>query len=433
MDTMGRSFIRRFGAAVIPLSVLAACSDNEATDRGAVRAQPEPVDIVIYSHNAGDKEEWMKNYGNPIQEQFPHMRIKVVSGSDKGYNIKDLVATKAQVDIVIASTSSVFPILLENELQYDITQLIEKHKYDLNQLEPNLVETMRMIANGGMYGLPTNDNVVKIYYNKDLFDRFGVPYLKDGMTWDEVYDVAVRMTRVDNGISFRGLVMHLGSLLDLNQYSANPIDPKQRNVLFNTDDNWKNIVTNIDRFYKIPGNESAAGENPTNLFAKDRVAAMLVTYAQAIPTDFNWDMVQLPTFRELPGVGSQNISGYWFVANSSKHKDEAFRVIAYITSKPFQKSFAATTYGIKTVLKDKEAQQAIANAPFLKGKNINAIFPPNMAAPSFITEYHSLALTQLTAEVNQVIQGKVDINTALRNAAEKADKAIDAAKAAKQK
>jgi len=85
------------------------------------------------------------------------------------------------------------------------------------------------------------------------------------------------------------------------------------------------------------------------------------------------------------------------------------------------------------VLKDKEAQQAIANAPFLKGKNINAIFPPNMAAPSFITEYHSLALTQLTAEVNQVIQGKVDINTALRNAAEKADKAIDAAKAAKQK
>lgn len=429
---MTKSAVRRFGAAVIPAFMLVACSDHQAADSGTGKqAQTEQVEIVIYSHNAGDKEEWMRNYGNPIQEQFPHIKIKVVSGSDKGSNIKDLVATNSQVDIVIASTSSVFPILLENGLQYDITGLIEKYNYDLNQLEPNLVETMRMIANGGLYGLPTNDNVVKLYYNKDLFDRFGVPYLKDGMTWDEVYDVAVKTTRMDNGIPFRGLVMHLGSLLDLNQYSANPLDPKTGSVLFHSDDKWKKIVTNIDRFYKITGNESIAGENPTNLFAKDRTAAMLVTYAQSIPNDFNWDMVQLPTFRDLPGVGSQNISGYWFVANSSKHKDEAFQVIAYITSKPFQKKFASITYGIKTVLKDKEAQQAIANAPFLKGKHIEAIFPPKMAAPSIITEYHSLALSQLSAEVNQVIQGKVDMNTALRNATEKAEKAVAEAKAAK--
>ena len=33
-----------------------------------------------------------------------------------------------------------------------------------------------------------------IYYNKDLFDKAGVPYPKDGWTWEDFQDTAVKLT-----------------------------------------------------------------------------------------------------------------------------------------------------------------------------------------------------------------------------------------------
>src|SRR5690606_17655071 len=94
------------------------------------------------------------------------------------------------------------------DLQYDIEDLIKKHNYDLNRLEPGVVEGMRgLTASGKLYGLPTNDSgSLVVLYNRDLFDRFGQDYPVDMMTWDEIYQVAQRMTRVEDNVIYRGFI-----------------------------------------------------------------------------------------------------------------------------------------------------------------------------------------------------------------------------------
>jgi len=48
---------------------------------------------------------------------------------------------------------------------------------------------------GVQYSYPANVNADILIYNKSLFDRFGVPYPKQNITWDEFFELAKKMTR----------------------------------------------------------------------------------------------------------------------------------------------------------------------------------------------------------------------------------------------
>jgi len=50
------------------------------------------------------------------------------------------------------------------------------------------------VSNGRYYGFPRNVNAGAIWFNKDLFDKAGVPYPKPGWTWDELIATAKRLT-----------------------------------------------------------------------------------------------------------------------------------------------------------------------------------------------------------------------------------------------
>ena len=52
----------------------------------------------------------------------------------------------------------------------------------------------QMTIDGKIYGIPFRKDNNLIYYNKDLFDKAGVPYPEDGMTMAEYHELAARMT-----------------------------------------------------------------------------------------------------------------------------------------------------------------------------------------------------------------------------------------------
>lgn len=423
-------------ASVVLIGMLVACSANPGSsgneaepEVAAPDKQPEPVELVIALPGGGVEESLRQWYVDPIAKKFPHIQPKLLL-PEKGVSIKEWVASGVNFDLVTANTNTMYAYVFDLGLQYDISDLIAKYRYDLNQLQPTLVDTMKMMGDGKLFALPTNDSLVRFYYNKDIFDKFGVPYLRDGMTWDEIYEIAVKLTQKDKDVQYRGFVAHLGSYLNSNQLSADPVNGKTQKAMFQTDERWAPLVSNLERFFRIPGNEVHASDVFTmqNYFMKDKTAAMLVSTAQTMPADLNWDYVQMPGMKERPGVASQNLTTYGFVTSTSKHKDEAFQALAYLTSKENQMSMARIGFGSKTVLRDTEVQQEVGKAEALAGKHIQALFPERMAGPSVMTPYNTIALTQLGNAIAKVLTGETDINSALREATELADKAIDAAK-----
>ncbi|MDF2725593.1 MAG: extracellular solute-binding protein family 1 [Paenibacillus sp.] len=440
----GRSRTKKYGGAVLSLALLlptllAGCGagdsksspakpgDAEPAGKPAALMPSEPVKLTIFSASGGNLATFNTQYGDAIRKKHPNISIDFIP-SAPGSTIADLVAAKTPIDIIYGSIG-VYPNISEYNLLADMTPLIRKHQYDVGKLETQAVEMQRQLANGGLYGLPVVVSVSGLYYNKDLFDKFGVAYPKDNMTWDDLYALAQKLTRVEGGVQYYGYTTSAQHQALTNQLSLAPVDPRTNKANLNSE-SWKRFMESITKIFQIPGynltSETASVAALRALFEQNPRAAMYTNFSGGTPPDtMNWDVVTVPYFKEAPEVGPQPYPAYWYVTANSANKDAAFGLIAYLTSEEFQIPF--NRRGFATALKDAKIQSQFGqDMDKFKGKNVAAMFPKKPAAPVIPSAQNTIGITQLNNAFVEVVTGRKDINTALRDATEAADKAIAA-------
>jgi multiple sugar transport system substrate-binding protein len=418
----------KIGIAFIILCLgfaLAACSGGGQDAAGKTAEDNEPVELVFYfpGSNGVTQEEFMNDIGNSIQKKFPSFKLTNITKQNDD-TLPQLIAAGQTIDIAISSNIKALQFMFPVHVQSDISELIRKNRYDLSRLEPSTVEAQRQIANGGIYGLPVSTSTVALFYNKDLFDKFGVPYPRDGMTWDELYALAQKMTRIEGDRQYKGIAINFLKMLDVDQLSSPVIDPKTNEVLI-TRDRFARAFGNLVRFFQIPGNE-LPGQNyvqgaQVRSFLNDQTAAMLLNgngFVSELQDRLNWDVVQIPFYEDMIGVGPQSEAVYYFITSLSRNRDAAFRVLEYVTSEEYQREKVRN--GKFSILKDagKFMSEFGADMPYLKGKNIKGLVPEKYAAPTPLTVHDAVARDMLKQAVGDVAHKRKDLNTALKETAE---------------
>ncbi|TMV49592.1 extracellular solute-binding protein [Paenibacillus mesophilus] len=423
-------------AMLLTVCSLAACSGGEKKEeaRPAENRPKEPVTLTIYDPNAkADPALFMENYGNAIQKKFPYITVKYISSPDTSpeTHIENRIAAGEPIDIMFnVGSINHYRLISTFKLEYDMTGLIKSTGYDLSRLEPSAVKAVQDFSKGGMYAFPYRMVVSGMMYNKDLFDKFGKAYPKDNMTWDETYELAKTMTRVEGGTQYRGFITQFETASQ-NQLSVPFVDPKTDKALLNTDERWSRFVKNWTRFYEIPGNMSKENDfgSINNLFVKDKVAAMYAYNLPATQLDVNWDVVTLPEFSDRRGIGPQSLLTLVYVTSTSKHKEAAFDAISVLTSDEVQMHLAKKALAFPVInnqaVKDAYGQEAT----FLQGKNVRALLKNKPADPIPASPYHRYASAAFGKYMYHLSKGTVDVNTALRTMTEEADKEIEKAKA----
>ncbi|GAA3406830.1 ABC transporter substrate-binding protein [Paenibacillus hodogayensis] len=424
---------RRHLAAVglVTLALLAgACGQKTGEvketrpEQGAnVQKEPEPVTLRVFNPNNYADILWNDLWVAPMKKKFPHITLVNVK-NEKGSTLKELVASGNAPDLIQGSGAKFTFDLEQLGLLYDMAPLIQSRKFDLNRIAPLAMEGLKPYFNNNkIYGLPITMNNASLYYNKDIFDKFGVAYPKDGITYDEVYELARKLTREEGGVQYRGFEFASGIQLQYNQLSLPLV--KNDQAVFNTD-GWKNWFDTMKRFYELEGMQNLKS-NASDAFLKDRTLAMysVTNIMSTLGTlDMNWDMVTMPTFSQAPRKGMQVFGPILYVSSTSKHKEEAFSVIAQFLSDEVQLQRARG--GEPPVLTNTDIKQQFgADRNYLKGKNVGAFLANDIApSPPFVSKYDVIAAQQLDAAFWEVVNKKVDINTALRLAEETANKKI---------
>lgn len=436
-------------ALALPAFLLAACGGGAGGENppqsSDVPKKEEPVTLTFYyAGGSYGEQRFMELYGNHIVKQYPHITLKYYqSGKGNGneaVTLADAVATGLPIDVLYTSLGNVSNSLLEFALQLDHADLIKTQKYDLGTLVPQAVNAIKGLGGGSLYGLPVAVGSNNLYYNRDLFDKFGVSYPQEGITWDELYELTKKMSRTEGGVKYRGLVLNWSYMATFNPVGVGIVDPVTNKSLFTKDERWQKLANNVIRFYKIPGNEVDAESGKwTNLFNEfsKGTAAMLLT-AQNLSPEWTGkiDVAKFPVFPDNPGVGGTLIPNFFGVTSISKHKEEAFKAIAYLTSKEYQLLQARTGTGSLPVITDPEAQAVYGkDVPWIQERRINVSgwFPKKYSESYVVTPYDARAVASFAAEMEKLAAGVTpDVNTALRQAAEAADKAIEAQLAAKK-
>jgi multiple sugar transport system substrate-binding protein len=188
--------------------------------------------------------------------------------------------------------------------------------------------------------LPQNVSSLVVYYNADLFRRAKVALPQDGWTWDDMVAAAKKLTRdrdEDGTVDTYGLgvdpeIIRVAPFIWSN--GGRLVDDEASPSRFALDGG---AVVALDRFFDLrtvdgvtPTDEEAEAEDFESRFLNGRLG-MLMESRRVVPTlrtitDFEWDVVGVPTLGEPSSVLH---SDAYCITEGSDAKDEAWRFMEF--------------------------------------------------------------------------------------------------------
>lgn len=421
--------------AVLALLMQIGCgSKGSGTETGngsdqAAQAPKDPVTLKIgISMGWLGPGEFQKYFEDPVKKRYPNISFEIYDMSKPEFGLDKLVAAGTIPDIVMTASPIIFRFTGMG-LEDDITPLVKKYNFDLSKLNPVALDAVKTASRSEILtGLPWTRHISALYYNKDIFDKFGVEYPRDGMTWEEVRELAKKLTRKEGEVQYRGLEPDQpGAMASVLSLAA--VDPVAKKATLNND-GWKRVFELLKSIYDIPGNNvpKFAG-GAWDEFMKDKTLAMY-TANNLLPNlkaaeGLNWDIAQYPSFQDKPNTGMQVDVWILHITKQSQHKDEAFQVISTILSEDVQTELARNAR-VPVLEGAKIKEEFGKNLPYLQGKHLDAVFMSQPAKALPVSKYDSYAGGLLQKSIVQVAKGEKDVNTALRDAEEEFNKYIEA-------
>lgn len=406
---------------LVAILALTACgSQSGGGTEPTTKQQQDPVTVKMRLLAA--YEDVFHTFIDPvIKEKYPYITLEYASSKQ---SLPEVVAAGDVPDIVMQNGS--LNGVLDVNLQYDMNELIKKNKFDLKKLDPDLLKSAQAYGSKGeLYALPTDRSVQVLLYNKDIFDKFNVPYPKDAMLWNDAIALAKRLTRSEGGVDYHGLL--LGDYAMLKSQLQIPFYGKDGKAQLTTPE-WQKTTQTWKALYDIPGNYTKTGVR--DAFSKDRNAAMIITTSSwllrnPIP-DLNWDYVVMPTFENR--LIKDKLGAMMTITATSKNKDAAFNVISLYFSDDIQTKISRTASLVSGSNVPEIVKQYGADAPGAAGKNLKVDFTGN-ASIKVVEQYDNVANPIVKAAFDDIATGKQDINTALRQAEEKVNQKLAEEKA----
>lgn len=419
--------------AMASLLSITACAgqkspETEKVAENSVSTEPVTLKVAVVSTALSD-DSFQTYFVKEVQKKYPHITLEKV---DSTQTIENLVASGQIPDIVYSSLPGIPKLQLLNVME-DLSPYIKKYNTDLSRFDPVLMDSLKQFgSNDELYALPYKMNIPALFYNKDVFDRFGVPYPKDGMTWDEVFSLARTLTRQDGGTQYLGISTGGADRMAMG-LNLPYVDTKTNKAKLQTDD-WKQIVSLFTSEMSLPG-YVADGKLPDlwAMFNKEKRVAMAAFWGPDAVGSFSemdkkgesfpWDMVSLPTLKKGEGYAWQVDAHTLVVTSTSKHKEQAYQVLSVMTSDTVQNLLNKN--GVLTSLK--KTPELIkdygSEIPSFKGKNANAFFALKPAVKEF-TKFDDKGRGLINAAANDVLIKGIDVNTSLKRAEEQLDQFI---------
>ncbi|RXZ80341.1 extracellular solute-binding protein [Paenibacillaceae bacterium] len=173
--------------------VLAGCSSKNGGGPSNVIDPDKPVTLKVAYIN---EQMFYQSYGNVFSAKYPNVQFEVIStmetamSEDPTQAMIDLI-DESQPDIVMLTMPQYETLAADGRL-YELDSMVTQSGFELEQMVEGVVQLLRDAGGGKLYGLSPTFNTNALYYNKDLFTKYGIPEPTDFMTWEEVLKLAAR-------------------------------------------------------------------------------------------------------------------------------------------------------------------------------------------------------------------------------------------------
>lgn len=275
---------------------------------------------------------------DPLQKRLPEFTVERIAYPDSA-DWSKLPASESP-DLALVPLS-VFESVQAEKDWLDVSAIIldmiadtRKIIQPSNNSDPlHAVEKLRGMS--GTYGLLPPGVGASLYFDKDIFDTFGIPYPQAGLTWSETKELTSRLTRADGDKQYVGFAADRSFLLSRMSMLTPLVDPNSERIHLMTE-KWMSWLSMLKPIYDVPGMEleGVGREIGKNRFIQKRDVAMWAgnfMYPPLPEPQQRLGRIPLPSFDEELERRSGLPSGYLFaVPKASRHPAEALYVVAGI-------------------------------------------------------------------------------------------------------
>jgi len=174
-------------------------STSSASSSASSEAPPENVELTFAQWGTAEQVAATQKVLDIFMQENPSIKVNLVYKDWGSYWtwITTQAASKDLPDVYKMSFAYVEKYAKLGAMK-PLDDLISSSGFDLaGQFEQALLAMHQ--SDGKQVSLPRDANTVVFYYNKDLFDAAGIPYPNQEVSWDEVLEMAKKLTLDDKG------------------------------------------------------------------------------------------------------------------------------------------------------------------------------------------------------------------------------------------
>lgn len=345
-------------AGAMAVSLLAGCggggASSAATDSGTTTTaetsgSSEGGEIRVVTFFAGS-DQWAPVWKEVVADYMAeNPGVTIVDESQPTAGANDLFRTKVQADVAAGTPADL--VLFYNGA--DMTTLADSGLFvDLNtylEADPEWASHIKADAlaagqqDGVQYCIPYIGFYEGLFYNKGLFDKYGLP---EPTTWENIINSVE--TFKENGIAAFAAPLPKASYITEAFILAQVGAEGQQNYF---DESWAPALYRIKDLYDagaFPADAMTMSEDDVRVLFQDEKAAMMINGSwcvSALKDNENMRIISMPTLPD--GVGGSNValSGYgsgWYMSKAAAERDDlTLNFLKYLTSPEVMTRFIA--------------------------------------------------------------------------------------------
>ena len=362
----GAGKIRRASIATMGLAValLAGCGQGEQ----------EGVTTIRYGRwGTPDEIKAEKELIRIFEQENPGIRVEIEFASWGEYwnKLQAQMAASSAPDVILMGGTHLRDFAARGQLM-DLREMAgEEDGIDLGEYYPASVEVFEF--NDSLWAVPRDCNTIAMYYNKNLFDKYGVEYPKPDWTWEDFHAKAKALSRDDDSDGRMDSYGYLATFESMEVHWVSWVWQNGANVLNSTrtkcEINSPEAFEALDFFSgmvlrdKISPDTAQASTFGSNMFLTGRLAMssegswMVKTFKEI--EAFKWDAVPLPRNKEavypVNGLGNS-------IYAKTKNREAAWKLAKFLGSRRYQENLARTGTSVPAMI-------SVANSPlYLSGE-----------------------------------------------------------------
>ncbi len=407
-------------AAAVALSCGGQSTSPGNAPAPATAAAPavEQKQLEFMMWGTPDELETVKGYLRQFSDENPDIKIKIIHKNEYDQALMTYFAGGTPPDVMYLGLEK-FPDLASRDQLLDLTPLIERDKFSLDDFYPQLVGHFKW--NGSLYGIPKDFTPLVLYFNKDMFQKEGLEFPTSEWDWKKFLEASKKLTKDFDG---DGMTDQYGFVVETWMAEWYPWVLQNGGRIISADNKaWlmgdpryieKNaealqFLADLMWVHKAAPNATVTRDREPSAIFKAGKAAMC-TYGRWMCMqfkdikEFDWDVQVLP---RGPERVSTLFTVCYSIARSSKHPEEAWRLVKFLTGPVGQKATARSGHAIPSMRSIAESPDFL-EAPAVPQKINTRVFldAVDYAVPTPTNRKWSRIQEILSRELQFVWEGK---------------------------